>query len=651
MKINESASCNWLDNPAKKMKFTTSHSCNSGSSGQVLTKSPLMAQNSQPSSWHNVPPDMVVNIMSYLPLNEVVKCYTLDKRTCAIIRDYILKPKMKKIRPPRGVYSKEYYKHEIRPWFISLKQNALIHHLDFAIHGDNFQQLLCLFISEIFQSAQRIDVSAQPVFKDCNQTSFNCDGSVALIEREFRGVSILSCHRSKAWSEILNLDYDISTVIGNSAFSADGTKLTLCDNDGTLVILSFGRDESGMVKIEQDKRFLYKPRVRRPRFTPDGLELLFTVPDPGKWWDSTRFMIMSLNPQGQWLVTEELKFPVATIRSPEFSPDGNCFVIFANGGAAIKFYTNSVHRQVAPLWSWRGVLDYLYNGFSSPRCRWVQQLSDPSLRGMIPRFSPDGINVQFFAATCSQLFMAKQVQGCWVKQQDFDKRLESFSYSPDGKTLAAILRIKHRYDALCIFVRNLAGDWVKSHRYIYDLPEVNEAEANISILSLKFTEDSKSLWIYCRPGIIDIRQEAEGEWQVVHRIENLPAMKHLKKSGDSRTLAIDGKSGIFSVMFNNGRFWEEHLSVEARNVNCCYSRDNQWMAIVTGAGYGRILAWRNKRWVFRTDWFLACPQGENLITFCPNNVAIVIKHQRGFSPVYGFRDESVHIFNLIPVMA
>ena len=649
MNINESASCYWLDNSAKKMKFTTSQSRNSGP-GQVLTKPPLMGQNSQPSSWHNVISDMVVNIMSYLPLNEVVKCYTLDKRTCAIIRDCILKPKMKKIRPPRGVYSKEYYKHEIRPWFISLKQNALIHHLDFAIHGDNFQQLLCLFVSEIFQSAQRIDVSAQPVFKGCKQPSFNCDGSVAFIKREFRSVSILSCHRSKAWSEIWNLDCDIDTAIGNVAFSADGTKLALCDYDGNLVILSFGRDESGMVKIEQDNRFLYKPGVRQPRFTPDGLELLFTVPDPGAWWDSTRFMIMSLNPQGQWLVTEELKFPAETIRPPEFSPDGSCFVIVARGGAAIKFYTNSV--QVAPLWSYRGVLDYLYNAFSSPRCRWVQQLSDSSLRGRTPCFSPDGINVQFSAATCNNShFIAKQVQGCWVKQQDFDKRFVSFSYSPDGKTMAAILRIKHRYDALCIFVRNSAGDWVESRRYIYDFPVVNEAVTNKSILSLEFTEDSESLWIYYKPGIIDIRQEAEGEWQVVHRVENLPAMKHLKKSGDSRTLAIDGKSGIFSVMFNNGRFWEEHLRVEARNVNCCFSRDNQRMAIVTGAGYGRILIWQNKRWVFRTDWFLACPQGENSITFCPNNVAIVIKHQRDFSPGYGFRDASVHIFNLIPVMA
>ena len=379
-----------------------------------------MGQNSQTSGWHNVMIDMVVNIMSYLPLNEVVKCYTLDKRTCAIIRDCILKPKMKKIRPPRGVYSKEYYKHEIRPWFISLKQNALIHHLDFAIHGDNFQQLLCLFISEIFQSAQRIDVSAQPVFEDCEQPSFNCNGSVALINREFRGVSILACHRSKAWSEILNLDYDISTDIGDCAFSADGTKLALCDYNGALAILSFGRDESGMVKIEQDNRFLYKPRARRPRFTPDCLDLLFTVPNPGAWWDSTRFMIMSLNDQGQWLVTEALKFPAATICPPEFSPDGSCFVIVANGGDAIKFYTNSVHREVAPLW--RGVLDYLYNAFSSPRCRWVQQPSDPSLRGMLPCFSPDGINVQFLAATCKQQFMAKQVQGCWVKQQDFDER-------------------------------------------------------------------------------------------------------------------------------------------------------------------------------------------------------------------------------------
>ena len=59
MNINESASCYWLDNPAKKMKFTTSQSRNSGS-GQVLTKPPLMEQNSQPSSWHNVISDMVV---------------------------------------------------------------------------------------------------------------------------------------------------------------------------------------------------------------------------------------------------------------------------------------------------------------------------------------------------------------------------------------------------------------------------------------------------------------------------------------------------------------------------------------------------------------------------------------------------------------
>ena len=645
MNIKESASCYWLDNPAKKMKFTTSQSCNSDC-GQVATKPSLMGQNGQPASWNNVMPEMVVNIMSYLPLNEVVKFYTLDKRTCAIIRDFILKPKMKKIRPPAEMYSKEYYKHEIRPWFISLKQSALIHHLDFAIHGDNFHQLLCLFISEIFQSAQRIDVSAQPVIEDYNKISFNCNGSIAIIGRKCGGGSILSCHRSKGWSEILNFDYRIRITLRHSAFSADGTKLALCIDDENLNILSFGRDESGMVKIKQNDSFQYKPRIRRPKFTPDGLDLLFTVSNPGARFNSTRFMILSLNSQGQWLVTKALKFPVTIIHSPEFSPDGSCFVIVANGGA-IKFFTNSAHRQVAPLWSYRGALDYLYNAFFSPRCRWEQQLSDPSLRGMFPRFSPDGINVEFLAATWNKRFIAKQVQGCWVRQQDFDKRLKSFSYSPDGKTMAAILRIKNRCDALCIFVRNSAGDWVKSHRYLYDSPE---AEANISILSLEFTEDSESLWIYHNPGILDIRQKVEGEWQVVHRVENLPACKHLKKSSDSRTLAIDGKSGIFSVMFNNGRFWEEHLRVEARNVNCCFSPDNQWMAIVTGAGYGRILRWQNKRWVFRTDWFLACPQGENSITFCPNNVAIVIKHARDFSPGYGYRDESFHIFNLIPVM-
>lgn len=649
MNINGSASCYLLDHPEKKMKFTASESCNSGS-GQVATKPLLKGQNGQPSSWNNVISEMVVNIMSYLPFNEVVKCYTLDKRTCTIIRNFILKPKMGKIRPPREIYSKEYYKDEIRPWFISLKQDALVHHLDFAIHGDNFHQLLCLFISEIFQSAQRIDVSARPVFKNCKWFSFNCNGSVALIEGKYGGVSILSCHRSKDWSEILNLNYQIKITLGDSAFSADGTKLALCDDDGNLIILSFGRDESGMLKIRKDDRFHYKQRVRRPQFTPDGLDLLFTVFNPDSWWNRTRFMILSLNPQEKWVLTEELRFPVATICSPKFSPDGSCFVIVSIDGT-IKFFTNSAHRQVAPLWSYRGVLDYLNNAFSSPPCRWVQQPGESSLRGMFPCFSPDGINVEFFATPSNQHFMVKQVQGCWVKQQDFDKRLGSFSYSPDGKTMAAILRIKDRYDALCIFVRNSAGDWVKSHRYLYDLPEANEAEANKSILSLAFTEDSESLWVCYRPGVIDIRQKVEGEWQVVHRVDNLPKFTHVKKSNDGKTLAIDGKSGIFSVMFNNGRFWEEHLSIEARNVNCCFSLDNQWMAVVTGAGYGRIMAWQNKRWVFRTDWFLACPQGVNLITFCPNNVAIVINHQLDFSPEHGSRHESVHIFNLIPAMA
>lgn len=644
MDINSSTHHSWLNNSAKSLNPSASHPCNSRSD-QV--KTPLLGR--QPPLWNKLMSEMVVNVMSYLPINEVIKCYTLDKRTCHIIRELILKQKIKKFRAPssRGIYSKEYYKYEIRPWLISLKQNALVHHLDFAIQGNNFHQLLDLLISEVFKSSRKVEILKQPVTKNSRQIRFNREGSIAFIKQDHGGVSILACHRGNRWSQISNTKCNIRTTHGDGVFSEDGTKLALCDNNGTLIILSFERDESGIMKVRQKVRFQYNQEIRQLQFSPDGLDLFFnTKADSGQYhrW----FIILSLNSQGQWLVTKELKFASSPLCSAQFSPDGSCFVFCSLDTGIFKFFTNK--RQSAPLWSCRGVLDRLYNAFSAPGCRWVEQLSDRSLRGLRPRFSPDGMSVEFLKGTGNQTFMAKQVQGCWVQQQEFDERFISFTHSPDGQAMAAIFNNKHSYDALCIFARNSAGNWVESHRYFYQAPEVDGARVKSGIVSLEFTADSESLWICHRPSILDIRQKVEGQWQVVYRAEHLADFKCFRDSSDGKTLAISDTSGIFSVLFNNGRIWTEQLRIEARNLHCCFSRDNQLMVVVTGAGYARILALQNQRWRFRTDWFLACPEGQNSVKFCPNNVAIVIDHQRDFSSDFGFTRQSVHIFNLIPVM-
>lgn len=648
MNINRSTHCSWPHNPAKNLKLSDSHACNSRS-GHVET--PSVGQNGQSQIWDTLMAEMVVNVMSYLPINEVIKCYTLDKRTCQIITESILKRKMRKIGAPfsKGIYSKEYYKHELRPWLISLGQNSLTHHLDIAIRGDNFHQLLCLFISEIFKSPRKIAFLKQPEPKDYHQIRFNCEGSIAFIEHSSGGVSILACHRSHLWSEILYVDYKIRSVHGDAVFTADGTRLALCDENGALMILSFGRDESGMLKIRQKNCLHYENRIRRLQFSPDGLDLLFNL-DESSWWYRKRFVILSLNSQGQWLETKALNFPAPASYPPQFSPDGSCFVIYSLQDGTFKFFNNSQPRQVASLCSYRGVLDRLYNAVSSPRCRWVQQVSDPKLRGICPLFSPDGISMEFLIRPSFQIGMAKQVEGCWVKQPNFDERFTSLSYSPDGQTMAGIFRNKHRYDALCIFARNSAGNWAESHRYFYDMPAVDEARTGLSIVSSGFTGDSESLWIHHRPSILDIRQKIEGEWQLVYRTERLANIEYFRDSSDGRTLAISDKSGNFSVLFNNGRLWEEHLRIEAKDLHFCFSRDNQWMAVVTGAGYARLLALQNQRWCFRTDWFLACREGKNSVKFCPNNVAIVIEHRRNFSSAFGYTRQSAHIFNLIPGM-
>ena len=642
MDINSSTHHSWLNNSAKNLNLSASHPCNSHSD-QV--KTPLVGR--QPPLWNKLMIEMVVNVLSYLPINEVIKCYTLDKRTCYIIREFILKRKIKNSGPQscKRIYSKEYYKYELRPWLISLKQNALAHHLDFAIQGNNFHQLLGLLISEVFLSSRKIEILKQPLTNNNRQIRFNCEGSIAFIKQDHGGVSILACHRGNRWSQISNAECNIRTTHGDGVFSEDGTKLALCDNNGTLVILSFKRDESGIMKVRQKVRFQYNQEIRQPQFSPDGQDLFFNLKaDSGQYrrW----FIILSLNSQGQWQVTKELKFAASC--PAEFSPDGSCFVMYSLDTGIFKFFTNK--RQSPPLWSCRGVLDRLYNAFSSPRCRWVELCSDRSLRGLHPRFSPDGTSVEFLKRTGNQTFMAKQVQGCWVQQQEFDEGFKSFTYSPDGQAMAAIFNNKHSYDALRIFTRNSAGNWVESHCYLYHAPEVDGARVKSSIVSLKFTADSESLWIYHKPSILDIRQKVGGEWQVVYRAEHLADFKCFRDSSDGKTLAISDKSGIFSVLFNNGRLWTEQLRITARNLHCCFSRDNQLMVVVTGAGYARILALQNQRWCFRTDWFLACPEGNNSVKFCPNNVAIVIDHQRDFSSGFGFTRRSVHIFNLIPVM-
>ena len=643
MDINGSTHHFWLNNLAKSRELSASHPCNTGSD-QV--KTPLVGR--QPPLWNKLMIEIVLNVMSYLPINEVIKCYTLDKRTYQIIRDFILKRKIKNIgaQSCNRIYSKEYYKYEIRPWLISLKQNALAHHLDLAIQGHNYHQLLGLLISEVFKSSRKIEILKQPVTNNYRQIRFNCEGSIAFIEQDHGGVSILACHRSNRWSEITNVDCNIRTARGDGVFSEDGTKLALCDNNGTLFILSFQRDESGIIKVKQKVSFQTDQEIRQPQFSPDGLDLFLNIKKGPRQYHRW-LVILSLNSQGQWLVTKELKFSVSPHYHVKFSPDGSCFVINSFDAGALKFFTNTQQRKIVPRWS--GALDRSHNGCCSPRCRWVKQPGGQSLRGFYPQFTPDGISLEFLKHTGKQTLMAKQVQGCWVQQQEFDEGLVSFSYSPDGQAMAAIFQNEHSYDALCLFARNSAGNWVESHRYFYHAPD--GARVKSSIVSLAFTADSESLWISHRPSILDIRQKVEGEWQVVYRAEHLAEFKCFRDSSDGKTLAISDKSGVFSVLFNNGRLWTEQLRIEASNLHCCFSCDNQLMAVVTGAGYARILALQNQRWRFRTDWFLACPEGKNSVKFCPNNVTIVIDHQRDFSSAVGFmRRPSVHIFNLIPVM-
>ena len=176
------------------------------------------------------------------------------------------------------------------------------------------------------------------------------------------------------------------------------------------MILFFGRDGSGMLKIRQKDCFHYKNKIRRLQFTPDGLDLLFSL-DENSWWYRKRFVILSLNSQGKWLETKTFNFPAPASYPPQFSPDGSCFVIYSLQDGTFKFFNNSQPRQVASLRSYRRVFDRLYNAAFSPRCRWVQQVSDPNLRGINPRFSPDGISVKFLIPPVSKLAWQNRWKG------------------------------------------------------------------------------------------------------------------------------------------------------------------------------------------------------------------------------------------------
>lgn len=643
MHINQLASC---DVPGNPVNTSTSYPCNAR---PVNIKTSWDGRNEAPSNWNKLIPELMTNVMSYLPINEVVKCYTLDKRTCTIIRNSILKPKMNKIgmQVSKYSYSREYYKNEIRPWLKSLGQDHLVRHLDFAIHGQGFHQLLCLLVSEVFQSAQRFEIVNQYISEYCRNIKFNCDGSIVFVEESTKTTSILACNRNNGWSEMVYFACEIRAK--DAVFSPDGSTLALRIEDDTLLILSFGRDESGMMKVRQKDELRFKKEINSLQFSLDGQDLLFKLSldsDQGR----TLLVIVSLNSQGQWLVTKEIEFPVTNLTPAEFSPDGTSFAIGSTDNSTTQFFTNAQQRQIEPVWSYRGIVDCVYNTFYPCRCRWVKQPSDSALLGY-PQFSPDGTSVELFTLDSDKTFLAKQVKGSWVIQQEFDTGLSPFEFSPDGQTFAAIFRNKHRYDALCIFARNSAGDWVESHRYFYDLPIVEGTELESSIVSVNFTADNEYLWIHHRPGIVDIRQKLAGEWQVVYRAEHPPEINQILDSDNGKNLAISTKSGILSILSNNARLWKEQLRIEGQDLHCCFSHDNQRMAVVTGAGYARILEWYNQHWRFRTDWFLACPEGDNSVEFYPNDTGILINHANKLDPfIFGTRKFSKHIFKLIPVM-
>lgn len=619
------------------------------------------------SSWSSLNDDVLKEIFTYLPFNDLMNCYTLEKRCCEIISSRILKPKVKQITcnpADEKAYSCQHYEKNIRPWLESLGQNGLVSLLDHSMGNKYFHKIFFFALSEIFNNAQQLKVEKKyEVHSDRSlESTFSPDGSNAIVTGIDATARVLTCHHNTDWTEIYQIDTQPKSM-RSGHFSPDGHKVAAVSDNGTLYVLTLAHNEQDQQVVHNEEQVEYSNALNSVTFSPDGHNLLLMVAD------NTCRMLSLNHSTGHWVETTNLNLGAYLHQFCSFTPDGKKLVVSAYKGF-LHFMTLGEPELNSPLLSLSFLKECLRRTlFSDPgpfyrEHHWVKQPSDPDIQGLGTHldFHPDGNSVlvglpsegpdRFNLTTC----ILRLDKGQWMKRQEFSKNLEyfSFQFSPDGQTLIAktITDSDNTPRTLCIFTQDPSGDWVKSRRYSHYVPLLPDENGPSPFGDIKFSPDSETLLLPLRGGIAIIYSHIDGEWHKVCELEHDDHINRTLFSPDSRTLATSAPSGLFYIWYKDNKGWTIQQKIDAgAHAAFDFSPDGQRLAVISDTGKACILKLENKRWQMAINWFRACKEGSNSIKFSPTDGNIVV-HQSNKRHDLLDRDfsSSFVLFNLTPVL-
>ena len=287
------------------------------------------------SPWSSLNHDVLKEIFTYLPLNDLMNCYTLEKRSCQIISHLILKPKMKQLTgnlADEKTYSCRHYEKNIRPWLKSLGQNGLVSLLDHLMGNKYFHKIFFFALSEIFNNAQQLKVEKKyEVHSDrLLRSTFSPDGSNAIVTGIDGTARLLTCHHNTDWTEIYKIDTQNESM-RSGHFSPDGHKVAAVSDNGTLYVLTLARNEQDQQVVHNEEQVEYSNALDSVEFSPDGHNLLLIVADK-------TCRMLSLNPStGHWVETTNLNLGARLCQFSSFTPDGKKLVVSAYKGF-LAFY-------------------------------------------------------------------------------------------------------------------------------------------------------------------------------------------------------------------------------------------------------------------------------------------------------------------------